>query len=100
MLQDSTAQPFKVVLLTTMNPDNPQLSLFNNKGSQTAPGADSWEVRFSRRAKRIAIHVLPHGGVEIVAPPTASAVEIQQFVELQSEWIRKARQRVLEQLDN
>ena len=83
-----------------MNPDNPQLSLFNNKGSQTAPGADSWEVRFSRRAKRIAIHVLPHGGVEIVAPPTASAVEIQQFVELQSEWIRKARQRVLEQLDN
>ncbi len=83
-----------------MNPDTTQLSLFDSKGPQTAPGADSWEVRFSRRAKRIAIHVLPHGGVEIVAPPRARAAEIQQFVELQSEWIRKARQRVLDRLEH
>ncbi len=76
-----------------------QMPLFAEPKASAAVTADSWEVRRSRRARRLAIYVLPHGGVEIVAPHGVSAEDIQAFVTSQKDWISKARAKVLDGIE-
>jgi predicted metal-dependent hydrolase len=79
--------------------DDSQLQLFHEGSKAAAIDPLSWEVRYNKRAKRLAIHVLPHGGVEIVAPPRVSARVISEFVSLQKDWIEKARAKMLESIE-
>jgi predicted metal-dependent hydrolase len=76
-----------------------QMDLFGQTAKPARAEPDSWEVRRNPRARRIAIHVLVHGAVEIVAPPRASAREIHEFVTLQKDWIDKARAKVLRSIE-
>jgi len=69
-----------------------QLSLFEAE-RETSP--DTWQVRYSKRARRLSIQVFPHGGVEVVAPMRASASQVQTFVASHSEWIEQAQSRML-----
>jgi hypothetical protein len=48
---------------------------------------DSWRVRTSERARRLAVRVLPGGLVEIVAPPGTRPRTIEQFVTRHRRWI-------------
>lgn len=46
-----------------------------------------WNVRISRRARRLSVRVYPGGRVEVVVPPGASPTAIQRFVGNHREWI-------------
>lgn len=59
-----------------------QLQLFEPR--DTAPG---WNVRVSRRARRLSVRVYPGGRVEVVVPPGASAVTVERFVGTHRQWI-------------
>lgn len=48
---------------------------------------DSWRVRTSERARRIAVRVLPGGLVEIVVPHGTRPRVIEQFVTRHRQWI-------------
>ena len=64
------------------NADDAQFSLFK----PPAATAD-FEVRESRRARRLAIRVFPHGRVEVVVPARTPAAEVAAFVASQRSWI-------------
>jgi predicted metal-dependent hydrolase len=59
-----------------------QLSLF----AEPTVSAD-FEVRSSRRARRLSIRVFPHGRVEVVVPPRTPAAEVRRFVAGHRAWI-------------
>ena len=46
-----------------------------------------WDVRVSRRARRLSVRVYPGGRVEVVVPPGAPAALVHQFVHTHREWI-------------
>lgn len=52
---------------------------------------DSFLVRESGRARRMSIHVHPHGQVEVVVPKRTRSAEVQTFVVSHREWIERAR---------
>jgi predicted metal-dependent hydrolase len=59
-----------------------QLQLFEARDS----GAP-WNVRVSRRARRLSVRVYPGGRVEVVVPPGASPGAVQRFVGSHRDWI-------------
>ena len=59
-----------------------QLPLFGEGGH-----AAGFEVRSSRRARRLSIHVFPHGRVEVVVPPRTRVSEVERFVAGHRAWI-------------
>lgn len=59
-----------------------QLQLFESRS-----GTDAWNVRVSRRARRLSVRVYPGGRVEVVVPPGASAASVHHFVHSHREWI-------------
>lgn len=61
-----------------------QLQLFESRS-----GTDAWNVRISRRARRLSVRVYPGGRVEVVVPPGASAATVHNFVHSHREWIDK-----------
>ncbi len=50
---------------------------------------DSWRVRSSERARRLAVRVLPGGHVEIVVPRGTRPRAIEQFVTHHRSWIER-----------
>ena len=58
-----------------------QLALFEPRTST------QWNVRVSRRARRLSVRVYPGGRVEVVVPPHASASTVHKFVHTHREWI-------------
>lgn len=52
-----------------------------------------YTVRFSRRARRISLRVLPHGAVEVVVPVGADEQIVPRFVARHRDWISRARDR-------
>src|SRR5688572_13603976 len=61
-----------------------QLQLFESRESHP-----QWDVRVSRRARRLSVRVYPGGRVEVVVPPGASAAIVQRFVGIHREWIEQ-----------
>lgn len=61
-----------------------QLQLF--EAQDVAP---RWNVRVSRRARRLSVRVYPGGRVEVVVPPGASAVTVERFVGTHRRWIHE-----------
>jgi len=61
-----------------------QLQLFESKEASPL-----WNVRVSRRARRLSVRVYPGGRVEVVVPPGASAATVQRFVGTHREWIEQ-----------
>lgn len=59
-----------------------QLQLFEARDT----GAP-WNVRVSRRARRLSVRVYPGGRVEVVVPPGASPGAVQRFVGSHRDWI-------------
>lgn len=59
-----------------------QLQLFEARSAN-----DPWNVRVSRRARRLSVRVYPGGRVEVVVPPGASAATVHRFVHSHREWI-------------
>ena len=59
-----------------------QLSLF-----ETRTATADFEVRVSRRARRLSIRVFPHGRVEVVVPRRTPAAEVAAFVASHRTWI-------------
>ena len=53
--------------------------------------AQSWSVRESRRARRLAVRVFQTGRVEIVIPPRTSRVAVEHFVTRHRSWIERKR---------
>jgi predicted metal-dependent hydrolase len=49
--------------------------------------AQRWNVRVSRRARRLSVRVYPGGRVEVVVPPHASASAVERFVGTHRRWI-------------
>jgi len=78
-----------------MSREEIQLSLLE-PASEDSP--EAWQVRYSKRARRLSIQVFPHGGVEVVAPLRASAGQVQEFVSSHMEWIEQARARMIEKV--
>jgi predicted metal-dependent hydrolase len=65
-------------------PASAQLQLFESRET-----ASAWNVRVSRRARRLSVRVYPGGRVEVVVPPGASAATVQRFVGTHREWIEQ-----------
>lgn len=59
-----------------------QLQLFEARNA-----AEPWNVRVSRRARRLSVRVYPGGRVEVVVPPGASPATVHRFVHTHREWI-------------
>jgi len=56
----------------------------------TSPG---WDVRISRRARRLSMRVFPGGRIEVVVPPGVGIPAIERFVSRHREWAeRRARE--------
>ncbi|HKE97213.1 MAG TPA: SprT family zinc-dependent metalloprotease [Povalibacter sp.] len=51
--------------------------------------AQAWNVRVSRRARRLSVRVYPGGRVEVVVPPGASPVTVERFVGTHRHWIHE-----------
>ena len=65
--------------------DNPlQLSLWS--GRDAAPG---WNVRISRRARRLSMRVFPGGRIEVVVPPGVGVPAIERFVSRHRAWAER-----------
>jgi predicted metal-dependent hydrolase len=65
-----------------------QLSLWSDREVGTA-----WNVRISRRARRMSMRVFPGGRVEVVVPPGAGVPAIERFVARHRDWAeRRARE--------
>jgi len=62
-----------------------QLGLLDDPAS---PG-DSWRVRASNRARRLAVRVLPGGLVEVVVPRGTRPRAVEQFVLRHRRWIER-----------
>lgn len=56
---------------------------------EAARSTDSWRVRASGRARRLAVRVLPGGLVEIVVPPGTRPRAIEHFVARHRQWIER-----------
>jgi len=61
-----------------------QFSLLSARGAQ--PG---WDVRISRRARRLSMRVFPGGRVEVVVPPGVGIPAIQRFVARHRDWAER-----------
>ena len=61
-----------------------QLSLFAD-----GPAHAGFAVRRSRRARRLAVRIFPHGQVEIVVPARTRPAEVARFVAGQRGWIER-----------
>jgi predicted metal-dependent hydrolase len=59
-----------------------QLQLFESRDV-----SQRWNVRVSRRARRLSVRVYPGGQVEVVVPPGASATTVHKFVHSHRDWI-------------
>jgi predicted metal-dependent hydrolase len=59
--------------------------------------AQPWEVRESRRARRLAVRVHRTGRVEVVVPRRTSQATVRAFVAEHREWIETRRQAALRQ---
>lgn len=67
-----------------------QLSLWSDREIGTA-----WNVRISRRARRMSMRVFPGGRVEVVVPPGAGVPAIERFVARHRDWAeRRSRELV------
>ncbi len=64
-----------------------QLSLFSPVEAVT--------FRHSRRARRLALRVFPHGVVEVVIPPRTARRRVEEFLQAHAGWIARARQSLL-----
>ena len=53
----------------------------------TAVAPETWRVRPSKRARRLAVRVMPGGVVEIVVPRGTQPRAVQQFVARHRDWI-------------
>jgi predicted metal-dependent hydrolase len=68
-----------------------QLTLWSDRDVGTA-----WNVRLSRRARRLSMRVFPGGRVEVVVPPGTGIPAIERFVARHREWAeRRARDLLL-----
>src|SRR4249919_2695244 len=68
-----------------MAADNPlQMTLWSGQGQ--APG---WDVRISRRARRLSMRVFPGGRVEVVVPPGIGIPAIERFVSRHRDWAER-----------
>ena len=68
-----------------MAADNPlQMSLWSGQGQ-----APDWQVRISRRARRLSMRVFPGGRVEIVVPPGIGIPAIERFVSRHRDWAER-----------
>jgi len=63
-----------------------QLSLWSEEDPE-----QSWIVRESRRARRLAVRVFRTGRVEIVTPPRTSRAAVEHFVARHRRWIERKR---------
>jgi predicted metal-dependent hydrolase len=61
-----------------------QLQLFEARDA-----TQRWNVRVSRRARRLSVRVYPGGRVEVVVPPGASPLTIERFVGTHRQWIEE-----------
>jgi predicted metal-dependent hydrolase len=61
-----------------------QLSLLSARGAE--PG---WDVRISRRARRLSMRVFPGGRVEVVVPPGVGIPAIERFVARHRDWAER-----------
>ena len=61
-----------------------QFSLLSARGAQ--PG---WDVRISRRARRLSMRVFPGGRVEVVVPPGVGVPAIERFVTRHRDWAER-----------
>ncbi|HEY5809812.1 MAG TPA: SprT family zinc-dependent metalloprotease [Povalibacter sp.] len=68
--------------MSRTSPSSAQLQLFEAR--DVAP---QWNVRVSRRARRLSVRVYPGGRVEVVVPPGASALTVERFVGTHRLWI-------------
>ncbi len=69
-----------------------QLSLWSPRDA--APG---WDVRISRRARRMSMRVFPGGRVEVVVPPGVGIPAVERFVARHRDWAeRRAREFALQ----
>lgn len=68
--------------MSRATPPAAQLQLFEARDL-----ADRWQVRVSRRARRLSVRVYPGGRVEVVVPPGASPMAIERFVGTHRQWI-------------
>ncbi|MBP9592529.1 MAG: hypothetical protein KBE42_10685, partial [Steroidobacteraceae bacterium] len=50
---------------------------------EATPG---WDVRISRRARRLSMRVFPGGRVEVVVPPGVGIPAVERFVARHREW--------------
>jgi predicted metal-dependent hydrolase len=68
-----------------MAADNPlQLSLWSGQGY-----TPDWQVRISRRARRLSMRVFPGGRVEVVVPPGIGIPAVERFVSRHREWAER-----------
>lgn len=61
-----------------------QLTLWSDRDVGTA-----WNVRISRRARRMSMRVFPGGRVEVVVPPAAGLAAVERFVARHREWAER-----------
>src|SRR5512139_4167547 len=67
-----------------------QLTLWSDREVGTA-----WNVRISRRARRMSMRVFPGGRVEVVVPPGAGVPAIERFVARHREWAERRSRELL-----
>ncbi|HXW10100.1 MAG TPA: SprT family zinc-dependent metalloprotease [Steroidobacteraceae bacterium] len=76
---------------TAPGPGQPmQLSLWSDREVGTA-----WNVRISRRARRMSMRVFPGGSVEVVVPPGAGVPAIERFVARHRDWAERRSRELL-----
>jgi predicted metal-dependent hydrolase len=63
-----------------------QLPLWSDRDA-----AEGWQVRESRRARRLTVRVFHSGRVEVVVPARTSRATVDRFVERHRTWIEKKR---------
>jgi predicted metal-dependent hydrolase len=61
-----------------------QLSLWSSRDA--SPG---WDVRISRRARRLSMRVFPGGRVEVVVPPGVGIPAVERFVTRHRDWAER-----------
>src|SRR5690349_4628920 len=67
-----------------------QLTLWSEREVGTA-----WNVRISRRARRMSMRVFPGGRVEVVVPPGAGVPAIERFVARHRDWAERRSRELL-----
>jgi predicted metal-dependent hydrolase len=67
-----------------------QLTLWSDREVGTA-----WNVRISRRARRLTLRVFPGGRVEVVVPPGVGVPAIERFVARHRDWAERRSREML-----